>query len=95
MAKRGKVKSRRSKEVIERPVRYKKYRQFFLIVCEDERTEPDYFGAFTELFPEYTLYLKTVGTGKDPLGVVNQSVLEREKLIELSKKEIDFVWAVL
>jgi len=96
MAKRGKIKAKRhkEKEEIVRPIRYRKYQQFFLIVCEDESTEPHYFDFFEDLFPNHTLFLKTVGTGKDPLGVVQQSILERHKLYNLSKKEIDFVWVV-
>lgn len=94
MARRGKIKSKRNREEIKRPVRYRKYQQFFLIVCEDEKTEPTYFQSFVDLFPEYTLYLKTVGTGNDPLGVVNASISERDQLKEASNREIDFVWAV-
>lgn len=96
MARKGRVKRKKSKEKeeVERPIRYRKYQQFFLIVCEDESTEPFYFGKFKDLFPEHTLFLKAVGTGLDPLGVVNQSILEKNKLYDLSRKEIDFVWAV-
>lgn len=96
MAKKGKIKKKRNREksVITRPIRYRKYQQFFLIVCEDESTEPFYFSAFENLFPEHTLFLKTIGTGRDPLGVVNQSIIEKQKLFELSKREIDFVWVV-
>lgn len=94
MAKRGKVRKKKKREVIERPVRYRKYQQFFLIVCEDENTEPAYFDEFKKLFPEYTMYLKAVGTGRDPLGVVKSSISERDRLKAEANKEIDFVWAV-
>ncbi len=94
MAKKGKVKLKRSRTAIKRPIRYRKYQQFFLIVCEDEKTEPAYFEQFIDLFPEYTMFLKTVGTGNDPLGVVKASIEERERFKEESKKDIDFVWAV-
>ncbi|MCB0540449.1 MAG: RloB domain-containing protein [Bacteroidetes bacterium] len=96
MAKKGKVSDKRSEEIedIERPIRYRKYQQFFLIVCEDESTEPYYFENFVDLFPKETLFLKAVGTGLDPLGVTQRSIEEREKLYELRRKEIDFVWVV-
>ncbi len=94
MAKKGKINKKNTKDAIERPVRYRKYLQFFLIVCEDESTEPFYFEKFRALFPEHTLFLKTVGTGRDPLGVVKQSIIERDSLFIETKKEIDFVWAV-
>ena len=89
MAKKGKTTKRNRKESIERPIRYKKYLQFFLIVCEDESTEPYYFQKFKELFPEHTMFLKTVGTGKAPLGVVEQSIIERDILLQKSNKEIE------
>lgn len=94
MAKRGRVTRKEEKDQIERPVRYRKYKQFFLIVCEDEKTEPSYFVKFKKLMPEFTLYLSAVGTGRDPFGVVTHSIDERESLKEKAKKEIDFVWAV-
>lgn len=96
MAKKGKVSDKRSKEIedIERPIRYRNYQQFFLIVCEDESTEPYYFESFVDLFPEGTLFLKAVGTGLDPLGVTQKSIDERRKLYELRRKEIDFVWVI-
>lgn len=96
MAKRGKIgqKAQKLKEDIERPIRYRQYQQFFLIVCEDESTEPYYFENFVDLFPKETLFLKAVGTGLDPLGVTQRAIVEREKLYELRRKEIDFVWVI-
>ncbi len=94
MARKGKNKKRKLKDAVERPIRFRNYQQFFLIVCEDENTEPYYFDEFKALFPKNTLFLETVGTGRDPLGVVQQAIIERDKLAELSNKEIDFVWTV-
>lgn len=95
MAKKGQAKGRsRRREKEGRPERWKVYKQYFLIVCEDEVTEPTYFEHFKDLFPKETLFLKTVGTGLDPLGVVNAAVQKRIELIEESRREIDFVWVV-
>ena len=47
-----------------------------------------------EKFPDKTLYLETVGTGKDPQGVVEQAIIEKENLFKSSKKEVDEVWVV-
>lgn len=94
MAKRGKVKKLHRSKDIERPLRIRKYKQYFLIVCEDEKTEPSYFIQFKDSFPEDTMYVKPVGTGKDSKGVVMQAIQERDKLQSECKKEIDFVWAV-
>ncbi|NDW11976.1 RloB domain-containing protein [Bacteroides sp. 214] len=94
MARRGKITNKQERDVIERPVRYKKYLQFFLIVCEDQNTEPTYFKQFISLFPENTLFLKTVGTGLSPKGVVERAIIERDNFEKVTLKEIDFVWAV-
>lgn len=96
MAKKGKLKQHHQKGESKRPLRLKKYAQFFLIVCEDEKTEPRYFKQFQDKFPERTMYIRTVGTGRDPKGVIEQAIEKREAFkLELEYcKEIDFVWAV-
>lgn len=77
-----------------RPVRYRKYKYLFLIVCEDENTERMYFENFQKLIPKETLFLKAVGTGRDPKGVVEQSRKERDQLALMFKRGVDKVWAV-
>ncbi len=96
MAKKGKLKQYNQKGESKRPFRLKKYAQFFLIVCEDEKTEPNYFKQFQNQFPERTMYIRTVGTGRDPKGVIEQAIEKREEFkLELEYcKEIDFVWVV-
>ncbi len=94
MAKKGKLKAIAEKETRKRPVRFKRYEYLFLIVCEDEKTEPSYFEKYKKQIPAETLYLKTIGAGKDPKGVVKQAVLERNNLAREAKKEVDAVWVV-
>jgi len=95
MGKRGKIsKPHKIKDIDERPVKLRKYLRFFLIVCEDQKTEPYYFEKFKEKFPKETIFLRPVGTGRSSKGVVEQSVIEREKLFEETHKTIDEVWAV-
>jgi hypothetical protein len=95
MAKKGNLKGRSQKrEVVGRPVRWRAYKQYFLIVCEDQKTEPAYFTHFKNLFPQNTLYLETIGTGLDPLGVVEAAIKCRKELQTLSYREIDFTWVV-
>jgi len=95
MAKRGKISKRiPSREVDERPVKWRKYPYLFLIVCEDQKTEPYYFEKFKEKFPKETVFLRPVGTGRSSKGVVEQTVVERNKLYEASRKTVDEVWAV-
>ena len=99
MAKRGKVAHNVvTKDIIERPIRSRKYDEYFLIVCEDESTEPYYFGEYQKLFdsilPKKTVYLKTVGTGRNSLGVVEQAIEERDRLQNEADTHVDHVWAV-
>lgn len=98
MAKKGKI--QQSPKLLhkdERPVRSRKYKQFFLVVCEDQATEPAYFRQFQEEFEKIAkeaMFFKAVGTGKDPLGVVQQAIIETDILKTTHHKEIDFVWVV-
>lgn len=97
MARKGKLGQKATKEIIERPKNVKRYEYFFLIVCEDGKTEPEYFKQFVDLFPDETLYVRPVGTGFTPLGVVERAIIEKAKLEEESKKEFgqdDAIWVV-
>lgn len=95
MANRGKLKGKTAtREVINRPVRFHKYEQICLIVCEDEQTEPNYFGQFINFFPLHTLYIECIGTGRDALGVIEATISQKKSLEKRAKKEVDFTWAV-
>ncbi|MBL7797425.1 MAG: RloB domain-containing protein [Saprospiraceae bacterium] len=84
----------RVEPTIQRPIKYRNYQYLFLIVCEDEQTERIYFGSFASIIPENTLFLRSVGTGLDPKRVVERTIVEREKLKNESRKEVDESWAV-
>jgi hypothetical protein len=95
MAKRRKITRKRDTvEAITRPERIRRYQYYFLIVCEDEKTEPAYFAQFKPHFPNRSMYIECIGTGRDPLGVVEKSIEERHILQEKTRRSIDFTWAV-
>lgn len=94
MAKRGTIGKKLLKDKDLRPIRWRKYPHLFLIVCEDQKTEPYYFQKFIKEFPTETVFLRAVGTGMSSLGVVEQSLIEKKKLEEESNKLVDEVWAV-
>ncbi len=94
MAKRGKVSRSAAVRRDERPLRLRKYPHLFLVVCEDGKTEPYYFRTFERHIPPETIFLRTVGTGRSSLGVVEQAIEERRLLIEEARKNVDEVWAV-
>ena len=93
MARKGKLKET-PEEGQQRPIRIRRYAYLFLIVCEDQKTEKDYFESFRDAFPERTVYLRTIGTGLDPKGVVERAIEERRSLSIEAEKEVDMIWAV-
>ena len=95
MAKRGKTKGRHHHPLDKgKPKKVRFYQEFYLIVCEDEKTEPEYFEGFKECFPAQSLFLVTVGTGLSPLGIIEKAIeLRAAKSLEFGK-DIDHVWAV-
>ena len=94
MAKRGKLNKDKTIDEDIRPLRPRRYDMFVLIVCEDQNTEPYYFRRFKNLFPKETVYLREIGTGKKPKGIVEQTISERESLSVEAKKTVDEVWVV-
>ena len=75
----GRGKGYKSRQVRNRPLL-----QRFLIVCEGEKTEPVYFDGFR--IP--SVYIETLGLGKDPLELVEHAQSMR------SKNRYDQVWCV-
>ncbi len=94
MARRGTLNKVELKEREKRPIRWRKYPHLFLIVCEDGNTEPNYFRTFEKHIPEETIFLRAVGTGRSSKGVVEQAIVERDKLAEEANKNVDEVWVV-
>jgi hypothetical protein len=94
MARRGTVSRSEPKDKDKRPIRWRKYPHLFLIVCEDEATEPYYFEMFKQHIPPDTIFLRAVGTGRTTIDVVQKAISERNKLHDEANKTIDEVWAV-
>jgi len=95
MAKRGKLsKDFEAVDKVVRPERVRHYAYLILIVCEDQVTEKVYFEAFKDKIPRETIFLTAVGTGLDPLGVVQHAKLKRDELAKMCKREVDSVWVV-
>lgn len=63
---------------------------YFLIVCEGEKTEPNYFEALEKKLPRGTVELKIAGTGLNTLGLVNYAIKQRDDAL----RKYDRVWAV-
>lgn len=97
MARKGRLKEA-TKDVLLRPKSMRHYRELIMIVCEDEGTEPYYFGKFKEkfdeIFPNDTVLLIPIGTGRSSLGVVKRAIDEKQNSFDKYQKEVDEVWAV-
>jgi hypothetical protein len=63
---------------------------YFLIVCEGEKTEPNYFEVLEKELQRGTVELKIEGTGRNTIGLVNYAI----KLRVESYRKYDRVWAV-
>lgn len=65
-------------------------RVYFLIVCEGEKTEPNYFKALEKKLPKDTVELQIEGTGRNTIGLVEHAIKLRDK----SYRKYDRVWVV-
>jgi len=88
---------RRSRDEKKRLVGFKSKRMFYLIVCEGEKTEPNYFSSLKESLPKGVLELTQIdidGTGKNTLSIIIEAKKLRKRYEEKYLRKIDKVWAV-
>ena len=67
----------------------KKYRDSILIICEGEKTEPNYFNAF----PTSNVVVKTIGTGMNTSSLVENAV-DKWKEYATEGKYFEYLWCV-
>ena len=66
-----------------------------MIVCEGEKTEPNYFSALAKELPSYLVKVELEGTGANTLDVVKRAIkLKLERKNDPLLPEFDEVWAV-
>lgn len=68
----------------------RKLRVYFLIVCEGEKTEPNYFKSFKTNVKSFVYTIDTLGEGSNTKDLVNRTIKYRGK----SSQEYDSVWVV-
>jgi len=76
-----------------RPVATREIRKYFLIVCEGEKTEPNYFEALKNDLPVGVLSVFNIdidGTGKNTTSLVDHALRMKDK----ASFHYDEVWAV-
>lgn len=65
-------------------------RVYFLIVCEGEKTEPNYFKGFKTNVKSYIYTIDTLGEGTNTKDLVKRTIKARKS----SSQDYDSVWAV-
>lgn len=71
-------------------------RKYFLIVCEGEKTEPNYFKYFKSKLPKHLLdTVELIGEGDNTVNVVKKAIsLKSKRLEDPINPDYDEVWAV-
>ncbi len=75
----------------------KSKRRFFLIVCEGEKTEPNYFESLKDDLPKGVIDVcdfKIVGAGNNTTSLVNKAMVLRTDLQMQTNRTIDKMWIV-
>lgn len=86
----GRVETKRSENT-------KSKRRFFLIVCEGEKTEPNYFESLKDALPPGVLDVCTFkirGTGNNTTSLVNKALKIRDEWVAEINRKIDKMWIV-
>ncbi|NOU18189.1 MAG: RloB domain-containing protein [Bacteroidales bacterium] len=84
------IKKRFEREEKKRSVEIRTKLVYFLIVCEGEKTEPNYFKALEDKLPRGTVELKVDGIGRNTIGLVDYAIRQRD----ISCRKYDRVWVV-
>ncbi|MBI5915863.1 MAG: RloB domain-containing protein [Bacteroidetes bacterium] len=53
-------------------------KKYFLLICEGEKTEPNYFKSLREFLPEHMVDIEISGEGRNTVGVVKSAILKRQ-----------------
>ncbi|MBA4257838.1 MAG: abortive phage infection protein [Chitinophaga sp.] len=79
-----------------KPVAKIEERRYFLIVCEGERTEPNYFNYFKNFLPKHLVETINVkGEGDNTINIVNKAIsLRNIRKNDVLLPDYDEVWAI-
>ena len=85
------IKQKQERE--KRKYRTREKRVRVLIVCEGEKTEPNYFGAIEKKLPKGLIELKISGLGDNTINVVEYAIAVRDNADDKGYS-YDYVWTV-
>ncbi|MBI2966587.1 MAG: RloB domain-containing protein [Bacteroidetes bacterium] len=83
-------KKRFERQEKKRAIAIRDERVYFLIVCEGEKTEPNYFEALKKELPIGTVEIKIDGTGRNTISLVEYTIKQKD----IASRKYDRVWAV-
>ncbi|HQQ97644.1 MAG TPA: RloB family protein [Cyclobacteriaceae bacterium] len=84
------VMKRFARERTGRRVDTKDRRAYFLIVCEGEKTEPNYFEGLKNDLPPQSVHIEIDGQGRNTLDLVKFAIERRQRL----GRKLDRTWVV-
>lgn len=80
---------------ISRPYGNRPKRRYFLIVCEGEKTEPNYFEAIANQLPkDMVRRIVVVGTGRNTIDLITEAKKEIAKRERSGAPDFYYVWLV-
>jgi len=88
---------RQERQESRRQINYKPKRQRYLIVCEGEKTEPNYFESLKLALPKGVLEVvdfRIIGEGFNTESLVQQAIALRKKWESETGRQIDKLWVV-
>ena len=91
------IQKRLPSEEYKRKRNTKRKRKYFLIVCEEEKIEPNYFKSLKKDLPKGVLTscrIDIEGTGRNTLSLVEKSIKMKERLENETSLSIDKIWVV-
>ncbi len=92
------IKKRHSRNLALRAIDTRSERKYFLIVCEGEKTEPNYFISLKDNLPKGVLNVAEIrihGTGYNTASLLKRSLEIKKEWQETSGINIDKLWLVM
>ncbi len=88
---------RRERQEARRQINFKSKRKRYLIVCEGEKTEPNYFESLKSALPRGVLEVvdfRIIGKGLNTERLVHQAIALRAEWESETGRAIDMLWVV-
>ncbi|GHT21549.1 hypothetical protein FACS189430_01790 [Bacteroidia bacterium] len=91
------VQKRFARNVRQRKENFRAKRQYYLIVCEGEKTEPNYFNALKQDLPKGVLTAVQIdikGTGRNTQSLIDEALRLKAHYEDTANHPLDRLWTV-